>query len=807
MKYIGYFADIYARQYRVEVITNSSASPSREIVLSKNPFVTEMNDEDYIYTPHRYTTAKVEIVADNAQDFKLDVFSATAKGTKVILYDNLTDEVLWTGYATPQTYSGDYVGVHDILKVECLDGLSVLQYIAYTPVSENNSVRTFLEIIRHCLREAGCYSNFYISSATHLPGEGSSLIEKMVISESCFFEQKDDLTKTDTEVAWKCRDVLEEMARYLNVIMIAFGDEVYFIDYDAIKAGVNTYHKYSVYGNEAGELVTLSDEETMSSDMYAASGATLSLDEVYNKVVVKDSIYNFDEVIPGIFSLAQNITAADDATLRNSTNVNEGMYGEVVHGDIGQGTVADTNKNMIVMLDRIYNPQKHSYKDYNAVAVKYYKNQYYKFHKYRWNGTQLVDVTDDIETMNYTDSKSIYGCTPCRFSVIKCDVQSSQFFFAYIEKRISREIDLDTLMSYCNISSFSFSDYLMLTNFSEHRIDNTDITRYPYLETTVQNTAALFGGKDAYLIISGSYIYHVFDEDPYPIPDSEADISEGRYAINYEDACFIARLKWGNLYWNGMNWLPTESTFKIPYTKLNSSASDRRADAVMFKENDIRNTVTWRIGTSEKGYLIPIPQDKVISGMPEFTLYKPYDPQYISTKSGKNYGYHYKHSVVFLKDFKITAFIADPSYSDKNSTDTEYTNIIDADNVKKMDDVTFKITTWDKKSPNYSSVAVRTDNGYNWLDKTVSDGLTDGETEWTSSDDDNDGNMRQEEHLVYRTVHQYSSAAAKLSVTLRNYVKPWLLMTEPILGKKFIFNSQNINFRESTTEVNIRELK
>jgi len=72
----------------------------------------------------------------------------------------------------------------------------------------------------------------------------------------------------------------------------------------------------------------------------------------------------------------------------------------------------------------------------------------------------------------------------------------------------------------------------MLLNPPTNHIDNSKITQYPYFRTIVTDNSALFGGKNAYLVISGSVNFHYFDNDPYPIPDGEADIREGRYAID-----------------------------------------------------------------------------------------------------------------------------------------------------------------------------------------------------------------------------------------------------------------------------------
>jgi hypothetical protein len=58
-----------------------------------------------------------------------------------------------------------------------------------------------------------------------------------------------------------------------------------------------------------------------------------------------------------------------------------------------------------------------------------------------------------------------------------------------------------------------------MLNPENNHISNSDILKYPYFQTELNNNVALFGGKNAYLIISGDIIYHSMSVDPYPIPE------------------------------------------------------------------------------------------------------------------------------------------------------------------------------------------------------------------------------------------------------------------------------------------------
>jgi len=98
----------------------------------------------------------------------------------------------------------------------------------------------------------------------------------------------------------------------------------------------------------------------------------------------------------------------------------------------------------------------------------------------------------------------------------------------------------------------------------------------------------------------------------------------------------------------------------------------RRADATICKDTNFVNKVSWRIGTSEQGYSVKCPTDYLLTDIPTLTLYKPFDPNMHSVKSGKNKGQHYPHRVVFLKDLKMEAIIGNPTYSENQNDDTIY---------------------------------------------------------------------------------------------------------------------------------------
>ena len=797
MKYSGIFESVNNTRYRVDIITNGDSSQSQELTLSGSPFVTEMDQSDKtIYTPVKYQGATVGFITP---DYYLDIYSPGAQGTKVELYQMAnTDQLLWTGYVTPNLYDQGFSKHIEEVEIECIDALSTLQYYKYN--TDEKATVTLWHIINKIIGQCHAYSKFFISDNTQLSRTGNSCIaQQLYISEANFFDDKQD-GETDKDVAWTCKEVLEQICQYLGLTAVADGDSVYFLDYDAIKAGINTYWRFTV-DNENGTKVTVAQNKAITGGDFSATGSTLSLDNVYNKVSVVSDSNTFDEVLPEVFNNLTNITADRDTALASSTNVNNGMYGEVVQSSLNH------DGNLIVMVDRVYNPQSNSYGDYNTVAVKYYNNPNYKFYKYSSTG---ADITNSITSLNYTDTKTMRGATIAKFFVKKLD-NTVSWWEAVLLEILGHQLTIDDWLALNEVSNISFTNYIVMINPDTNHISNSDAENYPYFETVVSDSNALFGGKNAYLIISGTYIFHSYTEDPYPIPDNEVDISEGRYKIDASTAYLLAKLQWGSLYWNGTSWQSAQTTFKIPFVASGASGDDRRADHLMFKDNKFVNTVSWRIGTSETGQLITMPDSTAaISGLPKLTVYKPIDPTW------EGHGQHYKANCVFLKDFSIKAIVGDPTFSNVNDTNTKYSLAIDEGYIQDLGDIDFKIITHDNKNPNFSCVAYKDGNTYRFLDKTYNKALAGDVTGMVFQGDNGDelcsGLLRQEWWLVYRIYKQYSTASIKLDYSLRNDNQVYGLYTDGAIteqqpNKHFIVDSISKDYGLERAQIKLIEKK
>lgn len=642
MKYTGQFRDINENLYTVNIITDNDTSTSKTVTLGITPFVTEVEtSEEHLYKPCKYSSATIRMIND---DYSFDLYSAKAQENKVTLTDK--DNVIrWIGYTTPNLYSMGYENEVEEIEIECIDALSTLQYYKYKPINGTKQIVSIENIINKILMKCNAYTHYYISNATQYSSTANDcLSSKLYISEQNFFDEDNE--------PMTMQEVLEEICMYLNVTCIADGTNVYFLDYDAIKNNINTYYKFTV-GSNSKELVTLQQSKAIEGSDYIENGGQISLDNVYNKVTVKDSLYSFDSVIPSIWN-------EKDLSLYMMMDISQNWhyYQEV--------------------------EEEHDKLGKHKCFFKYYSNPNYKSFYYDKN---LNPITTPL-IVNYGATQIYVGATIVRACFKKVD-------------------SFDDV-----INDVSFTDYLLLHTHDTNQSTGDTLTingwdvEYVFLSTSGDSGVKLFelevnnanpaflGGKNVYLLIQGDYIYMDRQSEMY-IPQNYNN-KDDKFIL--ENLWIKAKLEFGGNYWNGESWQSTECCFKLPFDNNN------QLNHCINQIFPTLNTVTYDMGIDESGYAIPMPSNNIYLGKPTFTLYAPH-------KLDENY----RCDAVWLKNFDIKAKIATYDIDVNKDSDTEYSNIINGDYVNEMDSIDLKICTWDNKECNYSAVAYYNGSKYEYL--------------------------------------------------------------------------------------------
>ncbi len=284
------------------------------LTLAAQPFTTSMSEGKTLYEPARYEAATVNLILG---DYLFDLYSGKAQGTKVELLD--TDgSLLWTGYADPTIYTQPFSHAREQVSINCSCALASLQYLKHKTPDKGATV-SMAALLARTLARCNAYTRFYVSKNIHIPGAVADPFSSCIISEENFFSKRKDVRQTDDDLAWTCRDVLEEICRYFGLTATACGNKVILLDYDALNAGDTSMWEYDVDdGSCLGEatLSSLGLASTVAIDkaIYAATGSTLSLEKVYNKVTVTDSFYSMDNVTIDPFEATalHNITDSTD---------------------------------------------------------------------------------------------------------------------------------------------------------------------------------------------------------------------------------------------------------------------------------------------------------------------------------------------------------------------------------------------------------------------------------------------------------------------------------------------------------------
>ena len=815
MIYTGYFKDINDVDYTVK-ITTSTGNQTREITLGGNPFITEMDgSSDNIYVPAKYQTATVSVISP---EYLFDVYTGKAQGTKVELFEDTS--IVWTGYATPNLYSQGFVEDREEIEIECIDGLATLQYIKYKATEKK--ILSLAEILYKCLSQCNCYRFAYIPNNIKLSEDADGILYNLYISEENFFDEKKD-DETDDDVAWTCQEVLEEICRFLGVTAVADHDVVWLLDYDSIKSKNPEY--YRLYLNrefEAGvtkkfhfnpiKMITGSD--------YADTDAKLSLTDVYNKVTVKDDLYTFDQISPDIFQDGKLINITTDKKPEFYTDHRITLsFGKdhAIHLDYGGDAWMDTFNEY--MIDTGASGRKEN--KYYFIASQYFKHPDIITYGYKLpfpaDGSHPAGIRlSDSNSMGWDTVQSWYGCYIKKEFVSELDANKVD------EWRVNCELDDERLIeeqlvknATDDISSLKHKNYFMFNVIGNESAPTfyaggkkADYTRkydqeyqyYPMFDYNIPKSSVMFGGKFAYLLLTGSFILGHNDRDAYNKGNFNWNTKYYKSTIRAIWEYVYCRLQWGNKYWDGKEWQETPCDFKLFF----GEDKDKKTTETIYKDLKIRNNVSWWTGINKEGYSIPVPNEEIMNDAIKFRMYTPMQ-QYDDAMHEDNQ-HDGRSYFIWLKDFKIEAVLGNPYLDLDFDSDTIYTNIINENYVNDMPDINFKISTWDNKKPNYSAVAVKDENGtMKYLDKTINTAL---KTYEESNVEGYKDGLRQEEHLIYRLVNQYSEPCIKLELTLHSSNDVFALYEDTTINDRyFIVDSINKNYRMDSQEITLIEKK
>lgn len=263
------FTNVDGEALTVQILEDGRTGSPVELTGGTPPFIVDVNDEDFLYTPTRFSGATLKLVGS---DYLQRLFSTQYQKFKVNLVK--AGSVIWTGFITPELYSQDYDNSLFELEIECISALSTLEYIDF---KQEGATISLLGIIKKCVTESK--GDF---RAVYIPNVYTSSLDGITVSTANFIDEDGK--------AMTLKECLEEVCKFLNWTVTEYDGCIYFIDIDYIKAGKTSYTNILT-----STTTTLSSTINLRDIPSKGNSNQLSILGGYNKAIVIDSDYEADK--------------------------------------------------------------------------------------------------------------------------------------------------------------------------------------------------------------------------------------------------------------------------------------------------------------------------------------------------------------------------------------------------------------------------------------------------------------------------------------------------------------------------------
>lgn len=818
MYYWGYFRNTDTSKnkngqlYKVVIITDFQNDGYKkeggELILTSSPFtVNYAGQDDNLFKPYKCSTATVSFYQNKINK---DLYSVRGNDILVTLFKlkdgvtpkevefsngNLTDinypsnydyrdyTVEWVGFATPNAFNQSYNSDFNVFEMEAQDALSTLQYYDYISCTTNNRNNTIYNILLNVISSVGIYKNIYISDNLHTPTSdynGRDITEYLSIYERDFFNEDGE--------AKKMLEVLSDIMQYLNMTAVAFGDNLFLLDYTAIANKYNIYHwiKSDVTIRRGSLYVTLPDDlpwvykegryynkfknmGTVEFEHYkdielndiANSDINYSLGSTYNKVKVIDDFY-FREPI----ELLSNLIPAN-------------VYSTLKTYNIVQVDASETKVNQYSIT------VEKSDKDYTQIKDKNNKvflNKYY--------GLSSNDDVD-IKTYWYQDNYScefIYGdeeegggiigstfewvsSTPVNIDndKITYDVISNYTGVAVVDEAIVSDLEVPSFKRvYYFTAALQNSKYGSCSHYqlpTRQFIESSTAKSEKVIEFTLLNQSVT--NKD-YIIINGDFNFYAISA---PLSDYSVQnrIADAKYNFIW------AKLECDDKYWNGSEWVNSDTMFRLPVTNSSVSSSSIVKN-IGFKENLTSTGYGMKIPVSDKG---------ITNTDIKLTLYRIFGLDVYS-----------ETELTVLKNFEFNIISPVTDVFSSNKSNTEYSNIINNSAIEEYNNISLNITTYNNKDSDYSTVYC----SESYLDSSLTPIYRLARYYNTST-----GYLcSAEEHIINNITTQYQLPNTIFDITLYGNYKPYSLVTyKHFEDVTFVVDGMSIDYAENNTTLHL----
>lgn len=659
------FAALRGEACMIEIELEGYTGAATELTAADSPFTVEIDDEEFLYTPTRFSNATIRVVGS---DYLQSLFSTAYQQYRVTF--KREGEIVWCGFIKPEVYTQDYCSDKFELELECMSAMSTLEYINYQADKEERQFVSLWSLLQKCIQSAnGQYNAVYLphvyASSAAQYNAGENVLEKMTVSEQNFFDEDDE--------AMSLKEILEETCKLLNWTCCDWCGELYFVDIDHSEK----YYKYD--GNLSGKTGettdTLLNVQTVG---FAGTGHALDMLPGYNKATVRVSNYCVGQIFPEEdYNKLKEFSGLIKTQVKDKVTVKKFYYPDVYKlyqysRDEERGEIP----TMILEMFRL-NPN-------DILGAMPIKRSDYK----------LVDGKPDITNYSWEDLIQVRR---------SFNTNLSQVGYLYLsEKKILSFKKPLPVTSYPN-GAFAIDFSIQLTGNEDLTVDDKRRTYTPYIECSL-------------------YI--------------------------------------GNYYYNGSSWTTSEGRDKfrinVPFNNASGFVSCENTKTLEMPYDGLN------------GFIIPLPSDKVLVGELKFDMY------IIMPKGTEGINFNKEIKGYYIKDLKMQYAKKEEPLSTSDNSDRYYENVVNESYINELDEIEFKISSYNNDGACYSKVML----GDKYLESNLYASVV-------------EELIRPEELLIRRIVNRYDVPRIKLTQTIQetSELTPITRLSDNFMVNKIFINA------------------
>lgn len=272
LKYIIPFKTLSNISCEIRLEEKDFSGTSLELRAGETPIVIDVEESDLL-APIRSSGTTIQVYGSS---YLQDLYSSDPQGIKITLLRN--GSVKWIGFLTPDTFSQDFSSPEFIYELECVSAFSTLKYKEFDLTDD---FVTFWDIINEARILAGYQDIYYTNS---VKAEFTDYFNLKIASANFYDELGEAMTYYE---------VLEQIAMFAGCCWTPYEDDLYFLDYQAIRSGYTSYTKNDGINSTQ---ITLQDLKTVTN--YKGTGTKLSRIAGKNKAIINCSLYEIDNILP-----------------------------------------------------------------------------------------------------------------------------------------------------------------------------------------------------------------------------------------------------------------------------------------------------------------------------------------------------------------------------------------------------------------------------------------------------------------------------------------------------------------------------